>query len=83
MDNVSTQEKYDVVEVMAQYGGGFVTVLSQLFQVADDENFLKLQRAFPEIWEDYKNRVIYIKSDGEFKNEDWTNRAIPYWCRRY
>jgi hypothetical protein len=48
------EEDFEVVEAMEKYGGSFVRALAQCFYRADDSNLIKLKRAFPEYWEEYK-----------------------------
>jgi len=50
-----TDEEIKIVEKMEKYGGSFVKALAQCFYRADRNNFKKLQNAFEEYWEEYKN----------------------------
>lgn len=49
-----TDEEFQVVQCMSQYGGGFVQSLAECFRRADRVNFAKLQIAFSNYWEQYK-----------------------------
>jgi hypothetical protein len=50
-----TDEEMDVVDCMANRGGGFVKALAECFYRADPINFKKLKDAFPEYWTQYSN----------------------------
>ena len=45
---------YQIVETMITYGGSFAQKLGQAFRCADDRNRARLQAAFPDLWEQYK-----------------------------
>ena len=47
------EQELKTVEAMATYGGSFEKALSYCFLVADDENFRKLLKAFPEEWKKF------------------------------
>lgn len=49
-----TDEEFEVVEQMEQFGGSFVKALAECFHRADPINFNKLKIAFPEYWDEYK-----------------------------
>ena len=42
-----------IVAAMARYGGGFVTMLAELYRRADPENRARIKAAWPEYWEKY------------------------------
>ena len=48
-------EEIEVIQKMMRFGGSFVASLGKCFMHADPINFKKLQKAFPEYWEEYKN----------------------------
>lgn len=54
---MQTDEEMDIVEAMDRFGGSFVKSLAQCFQHADRDNFIKLQNAFPEYWDEYAEKV--------------------------
>jgi hypothetical protein len=45
--------KYEMVEAMRKYGGGFVKCLAECFAHADQFNLKRLEAAFPEYVEQY------------------------------
>ena len=47
-------EKLDMVDAMKRFGGGFVKALAECFVRADDDNLLRLERAFPEYVKKYR-----------------------------
>jgi len=49
------EEDFKVIENMEKYGGSFVKALAEAFFRSDPDNFVKLRKAFPEYWEEYKN----------------------------
>jgi len=52
-----TEEEFEVVEEMQEYGGSFVKSLAECFHKADDNNFNILKNAFKGYWLDYEGRV--------------------------
>jgi len=48
-----TDYEFKVVETMSKYGGSFVQALAECFRRADAQNFIKLQKAFQEYWDEY------------------------------
>lgn len=46
--------KYEMLIAMRKYGGGFVKALAEAWYFADEENSARLERAFPEYVEKYK-----------------------------
>ena len=40
---------------MQKYGGGFVKTLAKAAMTADEVNYARLQAAFPEIWDQYRD----------------------------
>ncbi len=57
---------------MEKYGGNFVKALAECFRMADDNNFEKLQTAFPGYWEQYK-KMSGFKSCEENVKENKLN----------
>ena len=51
-------EKLELVKSMQTYGGSFVVALSECILRADVENLKKLEKAFPEYIEKYKNMKV-------------------------
>jgi hypothetical protein len=49
-----TEEEYNVVDAMDDFGGSFVKSLAQCFRQADDNNFRKLKEAFSNYWSQYE-----------------------------
>lgn len=50
-----SQDKYDVVQGMKRWGGGFVKSLSHTLALADQENTTAIKKAFPKYWKKYGN----------------------------
>ena len=48
-----TKKDMAVIWAMRKHGGGFVQQLGLCFLFADENNFERLQRAFPEYWKTY------------------------------
>lgn len=48
-----TDFEFKVIEAMSKYGGSFVQALAECFCHADPTNFIKLQKAFQEYWDEY------------------------------
>lgn len=46
-------EKFQMMEAMRKYGGGFMQCLAECFQHADADNLQRLLKAFPEYVERY------------------------------
>lgn len=44
------------IENMKRYGGGFVSRLAELWQVADAKNRAKLEAAFGDVFERYESK---------------------------
>jgi hypothetical protein len=44
----------DVVDCMIVHGGAFVAALGRAYLVADPENVRRLDQAFPEYWDQYR-----------------------------
>ena len=47
--------KNEITRAMAKYGGGFVKALAKAAMTADELNHDRLQAAFPEIWDQYRD----------------------------
>jgi len=47
-------EKLDMVDAMKRFGGSFVKALAECFLMADDDNLVRLERAFPEYVKQYR-----------------------------
>jgi hypothetical protein len=45
---------YEITEAMQVYGGSFVKLLGQAFRAADEVNTRRLEAAFPEYIEEYR-----------------------------
>jgi hypothetical protein len=52
-----------VVEMMKVYGGSFEQALAMLIEVADDENLMKINEAWPSTWD--KNLGFWKIKNGE------------------
>lgn len=52
---------YGVTEAMRCYGGGFVSLLAQLYRQADPDNRQRIKAAWPEYWTQYTEltRLMY------------------------
>jgi hypothetical protein len=48
-----TEHEIAVVTAMKAYGGSFVQALATAYERADENNFIRLRRAFPEYWMRY------------------------------
>jgi hypothetical protein len=48
---------YDIVGVMYTHGGSFVTMLSDLWRLADDDNRARIKATWPEYWAEYRELV--------------------------
>lgn len=53
--------EYDVHQTMKRHGGSFVQALAEAFIAADPRNHARLRLAFPEIWDDYRQKAEVIK----------------------
>ena len=47
--------RYEIILAMAKRGGGFVKGLSKAAIAADALNYERLEAAFPEIWDQYRD----------------------------
>ena len=45
---------------MEKYGGSFVKALAECFHRADNDNFLKLQLAFHDYWQQYRKMTGFV-----------------------
>jgi len=59
--------KYWISQAMLIYGGGFVKSLGDAIRQADDDNYAKLQAAFPEYFEKYGEIAKQLKSKDDAK----------------
>lgn len=57
METLPTKLDYRILESMELRGGGFASALARAAYRADDVNFAKLKRAFPELWEQHAEFV--------------------------
>ena len=53
-DERNFSEHIVVADAMIKYGGGFVKALGYALQHADAVNRIKIQRTWPEYWQQYK-----------------------------
>lgn len=51
-----TEMNQQTIENMKRYGGGFVSRLAELWQVADAKNRAKLEAAFGDVFERYESK---------------------------
>ena len=58
MELIPREEMLCVANAMVRYGGSFVESLGKALLQADDNNQLKIKKAFPEYWEQYKNNGV-------------------------
>jgi len=60
-----TPEEHDedvkVINAMRKYGGSFIKSLAETCIYADETNFERIKKAFPDYWEDYKKMIKYAK----------------------
>jgi hypothetical protein len=47
----------DIVNAMARYGGGFVSLLAKLYRQGDEENRARIKATWPEYWKSYADYV--------------------------
>ena len=47
-------EKISIAKAMRRYGGSFVSSLGEALIHADPINTMKIQKAFPDYWKQYK-----------------------------
>ena len=45
--------EFTIIDNMLRYGGSFAKALAKAATAADDSNYLRLKRAFPEMWQQY------------------------------
>lgn len=48
------ERQYKTIEAMERYGGGFVKALALAYMKADPMNKARIEQAFPEVFEKYK-----------------------------
>lgn len=53
-------DKLKVIQAMQDYGGSFVQQLAKLWLIADETNCQRIERAFDEYIEKYKNMAEAI-----------------------
>lgn len=58
-------EDRDVLNTMLRYGGSFVKSLAEAAYHADDDNFLRIKRAWPDYWDKYRG-MLNIPPDTSF-----------------
>jgi len=54
---INQDEVVDVAEAMIKHGGSFVQSLGQALIHADPINQIKIKKAFPDYWKQYKEMV--------------------------
>ena len=54
--------KYNVLQKMEKYGGGFACALSLAWQHADRQNSARLMAAFPELYDQYEMMIEKVRS---------------------
>lgn len=54
---MNKHDDYAVVEAMIKYGGSFAEALGRAARAADGDNYARLKKAFPEVWERYAKFV--------------------------
>lgn len=67
-------EKLEVINAMKNYGGGFVKGLAAAWLHADDDNCAKIEAAWPEYIEKY--RQIGIEAAKEPPGDEYEERII-------
>ena len=60
---------YPIIEAMKKYGGGFVKTLAELCWHADQENYRKIKKAWPEYFEQYAKMADQEERDKNIKFE--------------
>lgn len=53
---------HEVIETMRIYGGGFASALAVAASHADDDNLVRLKRAFPDYWKVFEAMAASKKS---------------------
>ncbi len=59
------EDAYYMIIAMKRYGGSFVVQLANLLQVADSNNFAKLEDAFREYFAQYAEMAKKIEAEGK------------------
>jgi hypothetical protein len=59
------KSKIRMLECMEKFGGGFVQALAQAWYLADKQNSLRLEKAFPEYVSKYRKMSIPPKEEPE------------------
>ena len=52
----------EIIETMRIYGGGFASALAVAASHADDDNLVRLKRAFPDYWQVFESMAASKKS---------------------
>ena len=60
--DLDRSERFRLEEAMIQFGGHFVKSLGQTMRYADDDNFKKLIKAFPEAVTMYGPNSVFYRS---------------------
>ena len=55
-------KEQEVIETMRKYGGGFASALAVAASHADDDNLVRLKRAFPDYWQVFESMAASKKS---------------------
>ena len=63
---MSHDEMLKMIQAMHRYGVSFVRALSECFIIADENNLLRLETAFPEIVSQY---CAMANKDLEYRND--------------
>ena len=73
------KQKFETVKSMSKYGGSFVKTLAVCFNHADCINKMKLIKAFPEYWHQYRcdkwDDNLAEQADQDFKESQFTGDA--------
>ena len=56
-------EDKNMYKAMQLYGGGFIKSLAELLTHADNDNYQRLEKAFPEYFEKYRGMSLYLPEE--------------------
>lgn len=62
---MAREDDFGMIAAMRIYGGDFIKCLADLLSKADDNNYDKLEKAFPEYFERFRGMAEDIKKKEE------------------
>lgn len=66
--NPEDVKTYWTLEAMRKFGGGFVKLIGNLGAHADEDNILRMKKAWPEYWERYEKMGQSLQTKKEQKD---------------